>query len=146
MSEEERQRRSERMRQLHAEGRAGAQFGHLGGRPRVKRASEVAAEEVEKRGKELFQKLWEKIDSESEKVSLDAIKFAYSIEEQERKVQVEEEVRYEQLKHGELAELVLGNLATLLEAGAIDLGEIIDGEVVESEPAIGPGESNGRAS
>jgi hypothetical protein len=130
------------MRRLHAEGRAGGQYGKLGGRPKKKRASEVAAEKIAEKGEELFNVLWERVHSENEKVSLDAIKQAFILEEQERKVEVEEEVRYEQLKHNELAELVIGNLFELVRSGQIDLGEIVEGEVVEDRPAIGTGEIN----
>lgn len=139
ITDEERQARSERMKRLHAEGRAGAEFGKLGGRPRVKRATEIAAEEVEKKGKQLFEALWDKVQSDSEKISLDAIKFAYELEERERKVHVEEEVRYEHLKQAELAELVITNLVELVGSGSIDLGEIIDAEILE----IGPTGSTG---
>lgn len=142
ISDEERLARSERMKRLHAEGRAGAEFGKLGGRPKVKRATEVAAEEIEKKGKELFQALWEKVESDSEKISLDAVKFAYELEERERKVHVEEEVRYEHLKQAELAELVIANLVQLVGTGSIDIGEIIDAEVHEIGPTGSTGEGN----
>jgi hypothetical protein len=145
LSDEERKARSDRMRDLHAQGKAGAQFGHLGGRPRQKRAAEVAAEKIAEEGEELYRILKEKIDSESDKVSLDALKFAYDLEERERKANVEEEVRYEQLKHAELAKLVIGNLIELLEAGQIDLGEVIEVEGVEVREIGGPSEDDGFA-
>lgn len=137
LSDEEKQRRSERMRRLHAEGRAGGQFGKLGGRPRKKRATEIAAEEIEKKGRELFDHLWDLVENEKGKTKLDAIKTAYSLEEQERKVMVEEEVRYDQLKHNQLAELVIGNLFELIRDGSIDLGEIIDVEDVAEGETLG---------
>jgi hypothetical protein len=144
LSEEERLRRSERMRQLHAEGKAGGQYGKLGGRPRKKRASEIAAEEIEKKGKELFDHLWDLVENGKEKTKLDAIKTAYALEEQERKVIVEEEVRYDQLKHTQLAELVIGNLFELVRGGEIDLSEVIDAEYVAEGEALAIGEGDGR--
>jgi hypothetical protein len=145
LSDEERKARSDRMRRLHAEGKAGAQFGHLGGRPRQKRAAELAAEKIAAEGEELYRILKEKIDSDSEKISLDALRFAYELEERERKANVEEEVRYEQLKHAELAELVIGNLVELIEAGQIDLGDIVEVEGVEVRELDGPSEDDGFA-
>jgi hypothetical protein len=142
ISEEERLRRSERMKQLHAEGRAGAEYGKLGGRPRKKRASEYAAEKAAEKGKEIWERLISIVESDNDKTALDAIKHIYALEEQERKVEVEEEVRYEQLKHADLAELVIANLFELVRTGQVDLGEIIDGEVIEERQAIGPGESD----
>ena len=43
-TEEEKEEQRQRMLALHAEGRAGGEFGKLGGRPRNKRASEHLAE------------------------------------------------------------------------------------------------------
>lgn len=141
ISDEERLRRSERMRQLHAEGRAGAEFGKLGGRPRKKRASEVAAEKIAEQGEHIAQVLLDLIDDpDSPKVRLDAIKHAHAIEEQERKTKENEEVKYEQLKHSELLELVVGNFFELIKSGRINFEDIIEAEVIEDQPAIGSGE------
>lgn len=144
LSEEERLRRSERMKKLHVEKRAGAEFGKLGGRPRKKRASELVAEKAAEEADEFWKKLKEiALYDDSTKTSLDAIKHIHALEEQERKIKVEEEVKYDQLKHGELAELVIGNLFELIREGKIDLGDIIEGEVVEERAAIGASENDG---
>jgi hypothetical protein len=142
ISDDERERRRQHMLRLHAEGRAGAEYGKLGGRPRKKRSSELVAEKAAQEADFIWSKLREKVDSENEKVSLDAIKHIHSIEDQERKIEVEEEVRYEQLKSNELREIVLGNFLALIADGRIDLEEIIDGEAFEDEErrAIEPGE------
>ncbi len=138
ISEEERKNRSERMKQLHAEGRAGAEFGKLGGRPRKRTATSIAAEKIAEKGEMIAKKLISLIeDSESEKVSLDAIKHAHTIEESERKALREEEVDYNQLKHADLSELVIGNLFELIRSGRIDFAEIEDAEIVEQRQ-IGP--------
>ena len=145
LSDEERQRRSERMRQLHAEGKAGGQFGKLGGRPRKKRASEVAVEKAQEEGLALWERLREIIyQDDSLKLSLDAIKHVHALEEQERKVVVEEEVRYDQLKHNELAEVVIGQLFELIRSGDIDPADVIEGEILAEGQALGTGEVNGR--
>jgi hypothetical protein len=144
LTEEARKKRSENAKKLVAEGRlGGAQFGRLGGRPRKRRATEIAAEKIAAEGEELYRKLKAKIDSDSEKVSLEAIKFAYSLEEQERKAQEAEEIRYEQLARDELIAVVFKNLEALATSGVIDLGEIVDAEVIEDRTAIGVGEGVG---
>lgn len=145
LTDEQRKERSERMRRLNAEGKAGAEFGKLGGRPKVKRATEIAVEEIQKEGKELAQRLLELTESKSEKTRLDALKFAYTLEESERKATVEEEVRYDQLKRDDLAELVIGNLFELIRAGQIDIGEIGLFEDAEIAGLIESGQANGSA-
>lgn len=144
ITEEERKRRSENMKRLHAEGRAGgSEFGRLGGRPKQKRISEILSEKAQKEAEQIWERLRLILyEEKSNKIFLDAFKEIRIMEEQERKIEVEEEVRYEQLKHNELAELVIGNLFELVRGGQIDLGEIIDGEIVEERQAIGSGESN----
>lgn len=146
ISEEERLRRSENAKALIASGKLGGkQYGKLGGRPKNKRSSELVAEKAAEEADKIWKKLREIIfESESEKLSLEAIKHVHSLEEQERKVNVEEEVRYEQLKHNELLALVVGNLQALAADGRIEFAEVIDGDAfeVETRPAIGPGEIN----
>ena len=145
LTPEERERRAENMRELHREGKAGAQFGHLGGRPRKKRASEVIAQKVAEEAEEIWTNLRAlAFDSDSEKIRMDTSFRLIDIEEKERKVNVEEEVRYEQLKHAELAELVIGNLFELVRNGSIDLGQIVDAEDIEDGEITGIGQGNGR--
>jgi hypothetical protein len=142
LTDEQKQERSERMRRLHAEGKAGPQFGKLGGRPKKTRISELLVEEYQKEARKLKVKLDELLEDESPKIRLDTIKHIVDLEEKERKVQVDEEVRYDQLKHAELVQLVLGNLAELVGSGSIDLGDIIDVEAVEVRGTLGTGEGN----
>lgn len=145
ISDEERERRSIAAKERVAAGvMGGAKFGKLGGRPKKKRSSELVAEKAAQEAEVIWNRLSELINSENEKVSLDAIKHVQSIEETERKIEVEEEVRYEQLKHNELRELVIGNLLALIGDGRIDLGDIIEGEatLVEERPALESGEVN----
>lgn len=132
------------MRQLHAEGRAGgAEFGKLGGRPRKKRSSEILAEKAAENADRIWTKLNELLESDNEKLVLETIKHIQSVEETERKNVIDEEVRYENLKHAELAELVIGNLFDLLGTGQIDGGSLgIQDQGDEERRAIGPGEEN----
>jgi hypothetical protein len=144
LTPEQRQERSERMKALHAQGKAGAEFGKLGGRPKKPRASELVADKAREDAELFYKKLRDvALYSESEKFSIDAIKHIHFIEEQERKITEGEEVKYEQLKHAELAELVIGNFFELIRSGSIDLAEIIDAEIVEDRPSIGSGEADG---
>jgi len=143
ISDAERERRSENMRELHAKGKAGAAFGHLGGRPRKKRVSEVINEKMEKEAENIWSNLRQlAFDSESEKIRMDTTFKLLEIEEKERKVVIDEEVGYERLKHGDLAEFVIGNLFELLRTGEINLGEIIDAEDVTELEVVGIGEGD----
>jgi hypothetical protein len=135
ITEEERERRRLNALELHAQGKlGGVEFGKLGGRPRKKRATEIAAEKIDEKGQQIADRLMQLIlESESEKTALDAIKHAHAITEQERKIEVEEEVRYEQLKHNELLAIVVGNLERLTQDGRIQLHDFIDQEPLELE-------------
>lgn len=143
ISDEERLRRSERMRQLHAEGRAGAEFGKLGGRPKKPRMSEIVAEKAREDAEAFYQRLKEiGLYDESSMASIQAIRQVREMEEQERKIEVEQEVRYEQLKRAELEQIVIGNLFELIRTGAIDFEEVIDGEIIAEREALGSGEDD----
>ena len=143
-SEEERQARSERAKALHAQGKlGGAEFGKLGGRPRKKRSTELIAEKAAENAEKIWNQLEGLLYSENEKIVLDTVKHIHTVEEQERKNTVDEEVRYENLKHGELAELVIANLFDLLGEGKIDGGVLgVEDQGDEERRAIGPGEED----
>lgn len=92
LSPEERQRRSERMKKLHAEGKAGGQFGKLGGRPRKKRASELIAEEAEKQRAEIAAVLKDAIDpNQPMSTRMKGAKMFLDVEQNERRAEIEEE-------------------------------------------------------
>jgi hypothetical protein len=139
ITEEEREARRQRALALVEQGRlGGSQYGKLGGRPKKKRASELVAEKAAEEADQIWARLRGLIfQADSDKIALDAIKHVHALEEQERKVDAEEEVRYEQLKRNELLTIVVGNLARLAESGQLDLAEVIG---VEERAAIGPGE------
>lgn len=144
ISDDLRKARSERMKELNASGKAGAAFGKLGGRPKKIRATDIAIEEIQKKGKQLADELLSlALESESEKIRSDNLKQIYALEEQQRKIQVEEEVRYDQLKRDDLLELVIGNLFELVANGEIALTDIIDGEATEIGGIAELGEGNG---
>lgn len=142
LSDEERERRSKAMKLSNAQGKTGAEYGKLGGRPRKKRANEVAADKIREKGEMIANKLLNHIENGDPKISLEAIKHAHFIDESERKIEIEEEVRYEQLKHAELAELLIGNLRELIARG--DIGaEIIDAEIIAEREVVAISQSNG---
>jgi len=141
ITEEGRKQRSERMKALHREGKAGPQFGKLGGRPKKPRASEIAAELAREDARLFYERLKSiALYSDNERTSVDAIKHIHTLEEQERKIAEGVEVEYEQLKHNELLQLVVANLIELNRQGTIDLGTVVEAEFTEISGAIGSSE------
>jgi hypothetical protein len=130
ISEEERERRRQNMLQLHREGRAGAEFGKMGGRPKKPRASEHVAEQVREDAELFYQRMREIVLEGGEKVASATFNTLMKIEEQERKITVEEEEKIDQLRREELLALVAEQLRELGESGIIRIGDI---EVVRDE-------------
>ena len=130
ITEEERERRRQNMLRLHAEGRAGAKYGKMGGRPKKPRASELVAEKVREDADEFYQRMKDIILEGGEKTATAAFAQVMRIEEQERKITVEEEEKIDQLRHEELLALVLDQLGELNNSGIITVGEV---EVVRDE-------------
>lgn len=130
ISEEERERRRQNMLKLHREGRAGAEFGKMGGRPRKPRASEHVAEQVREDAELFYQRMREIVLEGGEKVASSTFNTLIKIEEQERKITVEEEEKIDQLRREELLALVAAQLGELRDAGVIAIG---DSEVVGDE-------------
>ncbi len=127
---EERQRRRENMLALHAEGRAGAQFGKMGGRPRKPRASEHVAEKVREDAEVFYERMRDIVLEGGEKVASATFNTLMKIEEQERKITVEEEEKIDQLRREELLALVADQLRELSDSGIISIG---DAEVIRDE-------------
>ena len=92
ISPEERKRRSEAMKQRISEGKAGPNFGKLGGRPRKKRASEVVAEIASDKGKEIAQVFLDGIDEHMpQSLRQKAAEGLMKVEEKEARLQMDEE-------------------------------------------------------
>ena len=146
LSEEERERRRELALRLRSEGRfGGPQAGS--GRPRKKRASEIAAEQVREEGQFLFDRLMEIARGDATGHALAAIDKLYALEEKEREIVEGEEIRYESMKRDQLLALVVDRLKEISDGGNLEqlLGDrsaIIDAEVVRTEDqrALGTGE------
>jgi hypothetical protein len=134
ITEEERERRRQNMLRLHEEGRAGADYGKMCGRPRKPRASEYIAYRVAKDAEAFYERMREIVLEGGEKNAGAIFRDLMKIEEQERKITVEEEDRIDQLNREKLLELVSKQLADALSAGTlpgiIDVGEA---EVIRDE-------------
>ena len=130
LSQEERDRRRENMLRLHREGRAGAEFVKLGGRPRKPRASEHVAEQVREDAQLFYQRMKEIVLEGGEKTASATFNTLMRIEEQERKITVEEEEKIDELNRIELLALVSEQLRELQSSGVIAIG---DAEVIRDE-------------
>lgn len=130
ISEEERERRRQNMLKLHQEGRAGAEFGKMGGRPKKPRASEHVAEQVREDAELFYQRMREIVLEGGEKVASATFNTLMKIEEQERKITVEEEEKIDQLRREELLALVYEQLREATESGIITVG---DAEIIRDE-------------
>ena len=141
-TEEEKEEQRQRMLALHEEGRAGGQFGKLGGRPRKKRPQERMAERAREQGDYFYDKLIEVIENGRMGDRRQAIMNILEIVENERKIEVEEEKRFDDLKRDELIDAVREQFAELIRRrviidprGSIDgrATEISEGELVNPE-------------
>lgn len=145
MSPEARKAASERMKKLHAEGKAGPQFGKMGGRPRKKRATEVIAEQAAEDAQKLLAVYQDGIaEHQPISIRLKAAEAYRNIEQSEAKLGMEEEEHVRKMSKEELeshlAQKILSNpmlanrLMEMLEdrvnANGHSDEEIIDAEVV----------------
>ena len=141
ISDEERQRRSDNMKRLHAEGRAGAEFGKLGGRPKAPRASERIAERVAQKGDDYFERLDEIAMTESGKNAIAALQTLLKIEEQERKIVIEEEDKIDELDRTALLALVSEQLRAAQNSGLLErVINVGDAEIIRDEGLASPSE------
>lgn len=132
ISEEERQRRSERARQLVKQGKiGGVQKG--AGRPKKERASEVVAEKIREDGERIYRALRKALNSKSDSVALKAALAMIQIEREEEEYQAKEEQRmYENLSREKLLEMVGQHIKKLEESG-IDVKKLIKTQVTDDE-------------
>lgn len=118
-TEEEKEEQRERMLQLHAEGRAGAEFGKLGGRPRKKRPQERMAQRAEGDGDRLYDRLVAIADQGRDGDSIRAIQEILAVVENERKIEEREEERIDELNRTQLLEVVRTQMAELIRRGDV---------------------------
>lgn len=148
LSSQEIERRRANANSLVAEGRlGGAQFGRLGGRPRKPRAAEMIAEKVAGEADTFFTRLKEIVETGGEANAINSIKTLLQIEENERQIEENEELKFEQLKRDELIKFIGETLGELQSSGIFP-GTIADAEFEPVEyPAIeGYGSSDKTAS
>ena len=130
-TDEEKEQQRQRMLQLHADGRAGGQFGKLGGRPKKPRASERVAERVSGEGDFFYDRHMEIARNGRDGEALRAMDKLLNIEEQERKIDAEEEQRIDELNRTQLLEVVRTQWAELLRRGIVGADPVIDGDVID---------------
>lgn len=148
ISEEERQRRSDRAKAMHKEiadpatGRrrlGGPQ--PSSGRPKKKRPTEIWNEKIEKHAEEVWTALYRAMRSNKEMVSLQAVKQIVEITNKETDVMFKEERSIDSTSTEELIDLVSNRLARLAEAGKlpfdIELGDESISEVPAGELEVG---------
>lgn len=138
------ERRRENANSLVAQGRlGGAEFGRLGGRPRKKRAAELMAEKVSDDASLMYERLKEIFETGKDANAIASIKTLLQIEENERAIQENEELRFEQLKRDDLIKYIAGTIGELQSQGIIP-GTITDAEFepVEYTPIEGYGSSD----
>lgn len=144
ISEEERERRRQNMLRLHEEGRAGAEYGKMGGRPRKPRASEQIAERVSQDADLFYEKLIKIVEEDPGKNAITAIQTLLKTEEQERKIVEAQEERIDKLRREELLELVRRQLEELGNAGTIErVLSVGEPEVIRDERPSGASEELG---
>src|ERR1043166_1444853 len=122
ISEQERERRREMARRLHAEGRlGGSEFGKLGGRPRKVRASELVAERAKDEAKLIAQTFLDALQSEKVPmhVKVAAAEKWLAIEHREDELKLKEDKALEGLHKDALVSRVGEMLSRLVESGAI---------------------------
>lgn len=143
LSKAERERRSKAMKKRIAEGKAGPAFGKLGGRPKKKRAAEIAAEVASEHGKEMAQVFLDAMASENpNSIRMKAAEGLYKIEDKEARLQMDEEEHVRKMSRGdlidELANMFAQNpmLMQMFKTAAIeakpppDQPEVLEAEIV----------------
>jgi hypothetical protein len=126
---ERREKQREVAKKLVEEGRFGGK-GRGQGRPRKKRASEVVAEKVADEGQDIFDRLMEITRGGKNSESIAAARTLLETEEKERKLQLEEEQAYEDMRANELGELIWNTLRELSDGDTIEL-PFVEGRFIE---------------
>lgn len=119
ISEEERKRRSQMARELHAQGKfGGRQPGS--GRPKKKRASEIVAEQARVEAENIIEVFRDSIRSDNPaSVRLNAAREWLKIEQAEADLQLREERQLEGLSTTQLVEMIMGRLVRVQEFGGV---------------------------
>lgn len=112
ISDDERVARSERMKKLHAEGKAGPQFGKMGGRPRKKRAGEEVAEGASDDRKKILEVFRRAIDKDQPiSIQMKGAEALLKAEEREGRLSMDEEEHVERMSGGDLAKFLAQKLS-----------------------------------
>jgi broad specificity phosphatase PhoE len=122
ISDEERQRRSELAKRLHAQGQfGGRQPGS--GRPRKKRAAEVVAEGAAERGEQILQVFDDAMSSKQPaSVRVKAATELLKIEHSEAELKIKENQALDGMSNEQLVALIAERFGRLQSAGALPPG------------------------
>lgn len=139
ISDAERQRRREQALELHKQvdpltGRrkfGGPQPGS--GRPKKKRITESLNEKIEGKSNEIFNTLERGMNSDDERVALQAVKQMIEIATKEIEYQEREKRDFAEMSKDELIKLVMTNVSALANHGDIPILDFIDVEAIEVE-------------
>jgi len=143
ISPQEVERRKRHAQEMIKAGKMGGQFGKLGGRPKVKRASELVAEAARDLSKEIIDAYKRGLIDESAFVRLKAAKELLDIETKEAELQIKEEVALKNATKDELIDELLGafkkfNANEVLPTGFIDSEAEIVSDGQERSAFISP--------
>lgn len=119
----------ERMVQLTEDGKVGAAYGRLGGRPRNPRASEALAEHARKRISEMKRVIDNALESDNQRIAMDAVEFLRKTEIEEAKMQLDED-KFDHMTQDELIDAVTQLLSNPAMAQALNI-DFVEGHVVE---------------
>lgn len=134
ISDEERQRRRERVAQMREQGKFGGRQPGAG-RPRKKRVSELIAEQMADEAQVIYDRFMTIVRNGQDSNAISAGRTLLDIEREERARDEKRQERVEDLRRDELLVLVAEQLKELQNAGIPGLGNIVDGEFVEVEDA-----------
>lgn len=115
-----------RMAQMREEGRVGAQFGKLGGRPRKPRAAAMIAEKVRQNADDVWKAFQNALESDNPKLALEAAQALLKVERDEAQQQLAEE-EFDKMSSQELVSALQEALADpmVVEALGFSFEDII---------------------
>lgn len=133
-SPEERRRRSEMAKKLHAEGKLGGKdIGRRGGlAPKKKRAGAYVREKAQKNPAQIWRALAAGLQSPDPETQRKAAMAILEVERKDEELSLAEAVAYEKMRQDELIERVIGSLSKLGLAGKLPAGlPIIEAQLTD---------------
>lgn len=129
ISDAERERRSVSMKERVRAGKVGAKFGKLGGRPKIKRASELVAEEAQKEADKIVTVFKDAISpNQTIGTRLKGAQMFLEVEKDERRLEMDEEEHFQNMSQNELAKFLADEIEGNPTVRAQFLKELNDSE------------------